>query len=230
MPGSAPGVGVFVRIDIWSDIACPWCYLGLTRLEAALARFEHGGDVEVQLHSFQLDPTLPESYPGTEAQYLANSKGVDEETVQQMFARVATAAAPDGVELNFDTLVVANSRRAHRLLQQAKLSDPSGRLAWRLEVALFAAHFRDSGDIGDATTLVDLAVGAGLEADAARDALNSPARDAEVDADIEEAAQLGIRGVPFFVLAGKDGVSGAQPAEAFDQALRQVWAELEPVS
>lgn len=214
-----------VRIDIWSDIACPWCYLGLTRLEAALARFEHRDEVEVQLHSFQLDPTLPDSYPGTEAEYLAASKGLDTATVEQMFTRVSAAAAPDGLRLGFDTLVVANSRRAHRLLQQAKLSDPSGRTTWKLEVALFEAHFTDGRNIGDPATLVELAVGAGLDADAARVALDSPELDAQVTEDIEAAAQLGIRGVPFFVLAEKYGVSGAQPAEVFDDVLRQVWEE-----
>lgn len=219
-----------VRIDIWSDIACPWCYLGLTRLEAALARFEHGDAVEVQLHSFQLDPTLPDSYPGTEAEYLAASKGLDTATVEQMFTRVSAAAAPDGLTLGFDTLVVANSRRAHRLLQQAKLSDPSGPTTWKLEVALFEAHFTDGRNIGDPSTLVELAVGVGLDADTAREALDSPELDAQVTADIDAAAQLGIRGVPFFVLAEKYGVSGAQPAEVFDDVLRQVWAELEPVT
>lgn len=216
-----------MRIDIWSDIACPWCYVGLTRLEAALARFEHSDAVEVQLHSFQLDPTLPDSYPGTEAAYLAASKGLDTATVEQMVARVRSAAAPDGVELNFETLVVANSRRAHRLLQQAKESDPSGRTAWKLEVALFKAHFTDGRNIGDPATLVELAVAAGLDAGTATDALESPERDAEVTSDIDAAAQLGIRGVPFFVLAEKYGVSGAQPAEVFDEALRQVWDEVE---
>jgi len=214
-----------VRIDIWSDIACPWCYLGLTRLEAALARFEHRDEVEVQLHSFQLDPTLPDSYPGTGAEYLAASKGLDTATVEQMFTRVSAAAAPDGLRLGFDTLVVANSRRAHRLLQQAKLSDPSGRTTWKLEVALFEAHFTDGRNIGDPATLVELAAGAGLDADAARVALDSPELDAQVTEDIEAAAQLGIRGVPFFVLAEKYGVSGAQPAEVFDDVLRQVWEE-----
>ncbi len=219
-----------VRIDIWSDIACPWCYLGLTRLEAALARFEHGDAVEVQLHSFQLDPTLPDAYPGTEAEYLAASKGLDTATVEQMFSRVSAAAAPDGLTLDFDTLVVANSRRAHRLLQRAKLSDPSGPTTWKLEVALFRAHFRDGRNIGDPSTLVELAVGVGLDADAAREALDSAELDAQVTADIDAAAQLGIRGVPFFVLAEKYGVSGAQPAEVFDGVLSQVWAELEPVT
>ena len=219
-----------MRIDIWSDIACPWCYLGLTRLKAALARFEHGDAVVVRLHSFQLDPTLPESFPGTEAEYLASSKAIDTATVEQMFARVSAAAAPDGLKLDFDSLVVANSRRAHRLLQQAKRADPSGGMAWRLELALFAAHFRDGRDIGATGTLIELAVGAGLGAEDARQALDSPEREAEVTADIDAAAQLGIRGVPFFVLAEKYGVSGAQPAEVFDDVLRQVWEELAPIA
>jgi predicted DsbA family dithiol-disulfide isomerase len=214
-----------VRIDIWSDIACPWCYLGLTRLEAALSRFEHRDAVEVQLHSFQLDPTLPDSYPGTEAEYLATSKGIEPASVEQMMGRVADAAAGDGLSLDFGNLVVANSRRAHRLLQLAKVADPTGRAAWALELALFEAHFRDGRSIGDTTTLVELAVGAGLDANAALDALESAERDAEVTADTDAATQLGIRGVPFFVLVDKYGVSGAQPAGVFDEALRQVWDE-----
>ncbi|MBN9106611.1 MAG: DsbA family oxidoreductase [Propionibacteriaceae bacterium] len=216
-----------MRIDIWSDIACPWCYLGLTRLDAALARFEHGESVQVELHSFQLDPSLPDSFAGTEAEYLAQSKGLDVEAVHRMTGQVAAAAATAGLTLDFDRLVVANSRRAHRLLQEAKAV--SADVAWRLELALFRAHFTDGGDIGDPDTLVELASAAGLDGARARAALDSPERDAAVAKDIDEAARLGIRGVPFFVLAGKYGVSGAQPPETFDQALKQVWDELQTV-
>jgi predicted DsbA family dithiol-disulfide isomerase len=214
-----------MRIDIWSDIACPWCYLGLTRLGHALERFEHGDRVEVELHSFQLDPSLPDSFPGTEAEYLASSKGIDLASVRQMTGQVAAAAATDGLTLDFDNLVVTNSRRAHRLLQYAK--GVSEEAAWQLELALFTAHFRDGLSVSDPDTLIDLAVGAGLDADGARAALDSPDLDAAVTADIDAAAQLGVRGVPFFVLAGKYGISGAQPAETFDEALRLVWDELE---
>ena len=214
-----------MRIDIWSDIACPWCYLGLTRLGRALERFEHGDRVEVELHSFQLDPSLPDSFPGTEAEYLAASKGIDVASVRQMTGQVTAAAAIDGLTLDFDNLVVTNSRRAHRLLQYAK--GVSDQAAWDLELALFHAHFRDGQSVSDPDTLVDLATGAGLDGAAARAALDSPDLDAAVSADIDAAAQLGVRGVPFFVLAGKYGISGAQPAETFDEALRLVWDELE---
>jgi predicted DsbA family dithiol-disulfide isomerase len=216
-----------VRIDIWSDIACPWCYLGLTRLDAALARFEHGESVQVELHSFQLDPTLPESFPGTEAEYLARSKGLELDAVHRMTGQVAAAATTAGLTLDFDRLVVANSRRAHRLLQEAKTD--SSEVAWNLEMALFKAHFTDGRSIGDPETLVELASAAGLDSTRARIALDSPERDTAVAADIDEATRLGIRGVPFFVLAGKYGISGAQPPEAFDQALQLVWDELQTV-
>lgn len=214
---------VVVRIDIWSDIACPWCYLGLTRLDQAITRFEHGDDVQVDLHSFQLDPTLPESFPGTEAEYLAETKGLDLETVHRMTGQVAAAAATAGLTLDFERLVVANSRRAHRLLQEAKTVSPS--VAWALELALFEAHFTQGRDVGDPVTLVELATATGLDSARARAALDDPERDAAVTDDIDQAARLGVRGVPFFVLAGKYGVSGAQPPEAFDQALQLVWDE-----
>ena len=212
-----------MQLDIWSDIACPWCYIGLTRLEKALLRFGHADEMEVVLHSFQLDPTLPDAYPGTEAEYLAASKGIDLASVQKMTAQVGAAAATEGLSLDFDALVVANSRRAHRLLQHAASIAPD--LARGLELALFEAHFRDGLSIGDPETLVGIANASGLDAAAARAALDSPELDEAVSADIARAAQLGIRGVPFFVLAGKYGISGAQPPEVFDQALRQVWEE-----
>jgi predicted DsbA family dithiol-disulfide isomerase len=218
-----------MRIDVWSDIACPWCYLGLTRLGRALERFEHADEIEVELHSFQLDPSLPESFAGSEAEYLAASKGLDPARVHAMTGQVAAAAAGDGLTLDFDALVVTNSRRAHRLLQYAKTV--SARAGWDLELALFRAHFAEGLSVSDADTLVELAIAAGLDGDAARAALDSPALDVAVAADVDAAARLGISGVPFFVLAGKYGVSGAQPGEVFDEALRQVWQEeQEPVA
>jgi len=230
MGTGAAAFGVVVRIDIWSDIACPWCFIGLTRLEAALARFEHADAVEVELHSFQLDPGLPDSYPGTEAEYLAAAKGLDPASVSQMVGRVAGIAAADGLSLDFDALKVANSRRAHRLIQHAKQADPGGDTAWRMEMALFAAHFSDGLDTGDPDTLVGIATSVGLDAGAAREALTSEELDALVGADVDEASRLGIRGVPFFVLAGRYGLSGAQQPEVFDQALRQVWDEAVPAA
>ncbi len=228
MPRARLAVEVGMKIDIWSDIACPWCYIGLTRFERALAGFEHRDGVEVVLHSFQLDPTLPETYEGTEAEYLAARKGLPIDDVRAMFGHVAQAAATEGLTMDFDTLKVANSRRAHRLLHAAKDADPTGAAQRRLEDALFRAHFTDGESISDADVLVRLATEAGLDADVARAALEDPARDAQVASDIARAGGLGISGVPFFVLADKYGISGAQPFEAFTQALTQVWDEVHP--
>ena len=217
-----------MKIDIWSDIACPWCYIGLTRFDRALAAFEHRDGVEVTLHSFQLDPTLPEAYDGTETQYLAQRKGLPEAQVREMFGHVTQAAASEGLTMDFDSLAVANSRKAHRVLHAAMDADPSGRVAHDLKLALFGAHFTDGESISDADVLVRLAEGAGLDADLARAALEDEALDAKVQADIDAARSLGISGVPFFVLHEKYGISGAQPFEVFTQALEQVWAEAHP--
>ncbi len=218
-----------MKIDIWSDIACPWCYIGLTRFDRALASFEHRDGVEVTLHSFQLDPTLPDAYDGTETQYLAQRKGLPEASVKEMFGHVSAAAASEGLTMDFDTLQVANSRKAHRLLHAAQQADPTGRLAHDLKLGLFRAHFTDGESVSDADVLVRLATEAGLDAGAARAALDDEgSREAEVAADIDAARKLGISGVPFFVLHDKYGISGAQPYEVFTQALTQVWDEVHP--
>ncbi len=217
-----------MRIDIWSDIACPWCYIGLTRFNRVLADFPHADEVSVTLHSFQLDPTLPESYDGTETEYLAQTKRLPASQVRQMFDHVKDAGAPERLTLDFDAIRVANSRKAHRLLHAAQDADPTGRTAWALKTALFRAHFTEGETISDTDTLVRLATEAGLDEELARAAVDSELRDREVARDIEAAAAYGIRGVPFFVLEEKYGISGAQPAEVFEGALAQVWDELHP--
>ena len=217
-----------MKIDIWSDIACPWCYIGLTRFERVLAEFEHAEDVEVTVHSFQLDPSLPETFDGTETEYLSQRKGLPAAQVEQMFAHVNQAAATEGLHLNFDTVKVANSRRAHRLLHAARATE--GVDAHGLEHALLRAHFVEGASISDGEVLVRLAPDAGLDAQVARDSLESDENDALVQADIDTAAQLGVSGVPFFVLHERYGISGAQPAEVFEQALRQVWDEAHPAT
>ena len=217
-----------MRIDIWSDIACPWCYIGLTRFDRVLAEFPHADEVSVTLHSFQLDPTLPDSYDGTESQYLAQTKRLPEAQVRQMFSHVQAAAATENLTLDFDTIRVANSRKAHRLLHAGQGADQSGRTAWALKIALFQAHFAGGETISDVDTLVRLAAEVGLDEAVARDAVDSELRDSEVAGDIQEAAAFGISGVPYFVFEEKYGISGAQPAEVFDGALAQVWDELHP--
>lgn len=214
-----------MKIEIWSDIACPWCYIGLHRFQQALDGFAHRDKVEVRLRSFQLDPHLPESFAGSEAEYLATSKGLDLARAEAMTAQVAAVGASDGLDFDFDALAVANSRRAHRLLHLAARQDPSGATTWALEQALFRTHFTEGRSIWDEAVLRGLAaeVGLGEVAD-----LDSSDLDAAVEADIAQAGRLGIRAVPTFVFADKYGVSGAQPVEAFAEAIEQVWRELNP--
>lgn len=225
-----------MRIDLWSDIACPWCYVGLTRFRRVLAGFEHAADVTVEVHSFQLDSNLPESYPGTEVEYLAGRKGLPEASVRQMFTHVQDAAASEGLTLDFDGLRVANSWRAHRLIHAARGVDAATAIAVKL--ALFDAYFTTGQLVTDPAVLRSIAAAHSVPADVAEHALAGPARrpdaadlddlDRAIVADLDQAARYGISGVPFFVLADRYGVSGAQPAEVFEQALRQVWAETHP--
>ncbi len=217
-----------MKIEIWSDIACPWCYIGLNRFQEALDAFEHKADVSVRLRSFQLDPSLPESYTGSEIDYLAASKGLDPSRAAAMVQQVAEVGAADGLPFDFAGLAVANSRRAHRLLHLAQHSDPTGETSWRLKKALFTAHFAEGSSIWDADSLTALATQAGLPEAEARAALDSAELDAEVADDIAQAGRLGIHAVPTFVFEDKYGISGAQPTEAFTQALDQIWRELNP--
>jgi predicted DsbA family dithiol-disulfide isomerase len=217
-----------VKIEIWSDVACPWCYIGLNRFQSALDSFEHADDVSVQLRSFQLDPGLPESFAGSEVDYLASSKGIESSQAAAMTEQVAAVGRADGLPFDFASLRVANSRRAHRLVHLAQHHDPSGNLAWELKRALFTAHFAEGSSIWDQDALIDLAASLGLPKEDAAAALDSTSLDDEVANDIERAGQLGIRAVPTFVFEEKYGISGAQSTEAFAAALDQVWRELNP--
>ncbi|MGC5077744.1 DsbA family oxidoreductase [Agrococcus sp. DT81.2] len=206
-----------MQIDIWSDVACPWCFIGKRRFETALRAWEHRDEVEVTWHSFQLDPTLPEHYDGTEVEYLASRKGMPVEQVRQMFAHVTEQAAGEGLSYDFDKLVVANSLRAHQLLHLAKAH---GR-ADEVKEALLSGHFEHGTDIGDVDALVAIGTGAGLDEPEIRAALSDERYLPAVRADIQQAQELGVNGVPFFVFDMRLGLSGAQPASTFTQALDQ---------
>ena len=221
---------VSIDVAIWSDIACPWCYIGKRRFEKALAAFEHRDEVRVKWRSYQLDPTLPEHDHRSEVDYLVATKGMARASVEQMIGHVAEQAAGEGLTYDFDNLVVANSRRAHRLLQAAKAADAvdEGSRTDALKEALLSAHFEGGENIGDVDVLTRLAAEAGLDQSEARDAVDSAEFDSAVDRDIQEAAMIGVRGVPFFVFENKYGVSGAQPPEVFLQALQTVWQERTP--
>jgi predicted DsbA family dithiol-disulfide isomerase len=213
-----------IKIDVWSDIACPWCYIGKRNLENGLAAASADDDapaVEVVYHSFELSPDTPVDFEGDELDFLAKHKGMPRAQVQQMLDRVTGVAADAGLEYRFDLLKHTNTVKAHELLHFAKAQGRQHELAERL----MSAYFTEGRHLGREDELVDLAMDAGLDADAAREALQSGRHLADVRADQAQAAAYGINGVPFFVIDGKYGVSGAQPAEAFAQIVRQVWAE-----
>ncbi|MGN7968107.1 DsbA family oxidoreductase [Microbacterium sp. 22296] len=213
-----------IKIDVWSDIACPWCYIGKRNLENGLAATAADDDapvVEIEYHSFELSPDTPEDFDGGEVDYLSQHKGISPESAREMLDRVTGVAADAGLTYRFDLLKHTNTVKAHELLHFAK---ENGR---QLELAeiLMSAYFLEGRHVGRDDDLVQLAVEAGLDEDAAREALASQRYRAAVRADQAQAQQFGITGVPFFVIDGKYGVSGAQPVEAFTQIARQVWGE-----
>lgn len=214
-----------MQVEIWSDIACPWCYIGKRRFEAALEQFAFRDQVEVTYRSYQLDPTLPEHYDGTEAEYLATRKGISVEQAERMFAHVTEQARTVGLAYDFEALVVANSMRAHQILHLAKEHGVQS----EVKEALLAAHFEQGRDIGDASLLECIATAEGVPADAVQQELATGSRVADVQQDIAEARALGIQGVPMVVLDRAYGVSGAQPTEVFLSALEQAWAARSPL-
>lgn len=215
-----------MKIEIWSDIACPWCFIGKRRFETALEGFEHKDQIDVEWRSYQLDPTLPDHYDGTETEYLSRIKGMPQDQVKQMFGHVTAQAAGEGLDYDFDKVVVANSFTAHRFLHLAKEHG----LMDQAKDALLSGHFEQGKDIGDTEYLVSTGVVLGLDEAEVRETLAGDRFAAEVRADIAEARALGVNGVPFFVLDRKYGISGAQPAEAFAQAIRQAWNERSPLT
>ncbi|GAA2346367.1 DsbA family oxidoreductase [Dactylosporangium salmoneum] len=204
-----------IQIDVWSDIVCPWCYIGKRRLERALEGFD--GEVSVQWHSFQLDPSTPVGDPRPVGESLAARHGLSAAQVQGMFARVTGIAAEEGLSYDFSRARTANTLDAHRLLHFAKAHGRQGELKERL----MHAYFTEGADVADHATLAELAAAAGLDEVAAKQALAEGSHAEDVEADIALARAYGISGVPFFVFNERLGVSGAQPLEVFQQALRQ---------
>lgn len=212
-----------MRVDIWSDVMCPFCYIGKRHFEEALQKFEHGKQIEVVWHSFQLAPDA-DPQPGTDAYtYLAEQKGQSLEWSKQAHQHVTQMAAKAGLNYNFDKAVPANSFDAHRVVQLAKKYNKGD----EMEEQLFKAYFTEGRDIANLTTLTQLATNIGLNEQEVKEVLNSDEYTTEVKEDVAMAAKLGISGVPFFVINNKYGVSGAQPSETFVQALAQAWTEYE---
>jgi predicted DsbA family dithiol-disulfide isomerase len=213
-----------ISIDIWSDIACPWCYIGKRNLEkglAATARDDDAPQVKVTFHSFELSPDTPVDFDGDEVDFLAGHKGMPRDQVEQMLSHVTNVASGAGLEYRFDLLQHTNTVKAHELLHFAKAKG----LQHEMEERLMSAYFTEGRHVGRIDDLVALAEEVGLDAAEARTALETSAHLDAVRADQAQARAYGINGVPFFVIDGQYGVSGAQPPEAFENVIRDVWAQ-----
>ena len=207
-----------MKVQIWSDVMCPFCYIGKRRFEEALSKFEYKDEVEVEWKSFQLNPAMKTNTSISIDQYLADAKGWQLDYAQQLNKQVTEMAAQVGLTYNFDRAVVANSFNAHRFTHLAKKHN----LGEAAEEQLFKAYFTEGKNIDDAPTLMDLATGLGLDAKAFAAAMGNGDFTNDVIADIQEAQALGIQGVPFFVFDRKYAVSGAQDPATFLETLETV--------
>ena len=214
-----------MQIEIWSDVVCPWCYIGKRRLEKALAGFAHADEVEVVYRSFQLDPSAPVVPTETVAESLGRKYGGGPEAGRQMIDRVEAVAAEEGLLFRHHQALRVNTVDAHRLLHLALVE---GKQA-ELKEALLSAYFIETENVADHDTLTRIATGAGLGEARVRDVLESAEFADEVEADIRQAAAFGANGVPFFVVDRKYGISGAQPVEVFTQTLERAWSDAHPV-
>jgi len=215
-----------LRVDIWSDIACPWCYIGKRHLEQALAKFPHRDQVEIVWRAFELDPSAPKVRDSSQtyAERIAKKYGTQAPQAQVMIDRMTQTAANDGLEFRFDRIQPGNTFDAHRLLHLAHERGVQDALKERL----MRAYMTEGQAIGEPEVLAKLAAEAGLDEQEAREVLGGDRYVSEVRQDEALARELGISGVPFFVLAGRLGVSGAQPADVLLGALERAWAEHKP--
>ncbi|WP_274366200.1 DsbA family oxidoreductase [Paenibacillus thermotolerans] len=213
-----------MKVEIWSDFGCPFCYIGKRRFEAALQSFSNKQDVEVVFRSFELDPGAKKDYGHDVHDLLASKYGMSRDQAKGMNDNVTAQAKEVGLTYNMDTVVPTNSFDAHRL---AHFAGRQG-MMYEMTERLFKAYFTDSKHIGDRETLANLAEEVGLDREQVAAMLEGEQFSQEVRVDEEEAMRLGVRGVPFFVIDRKYGVSGAQPAEVFLGALEKAWEESRP--
>ncbi|MFI5131521.1 MAG: DsbA family oxidoreductase [Chitinophagales bacterium] len=212
-----------MKVDIWSDIRCPFCYMGKRKFEKAMAQFPQKDKVEVEWHSFELDPGIKTQAGVNIYDYLAGRKNITRESSVQLHRHVTETAKEVGLDYHFDTAVIANSFDAHRLIQLAKLNG----MGDAAEERLFKAYFTEGKDISDHLTLIILGDEIGLDGRLVKKMLDSDALMDEVRYDERQARELGINAVPFFVINDRYGVSGAQQPEVFLQTLERAWQEYE---
>ncbi len=213
-----------MKVEIWSDVVCPFCYIGKRKFENALAQFGHRGEVQVEWKSFQLTPDFVPTPGESIHASLAKKKGVPEAEGRRMNDYMTQAAKEVGLNYQFDKAIPTNTFLAHQLIHFAAHHGQQDAMKERL----FAAYYLEGQNLNEVATLVKLAAEIGLDADAARRELLAGTYANEVRRDEYEAQQIGVRGVPFFVFEDKYAVSGAQPSEVFAEVLDKVWAEAQP--
>ncbi len=210
-----------MRVEIWADVVCPWCYIGKRRFEEALELFRYRDDVEVVWRSYQLDAKAPSGGNQTTADYLAERFNISHDQALATIAKVTAVAATVGLEFHLDEAKRANTFDAHRLLHLATKEGRQG----ELHEALLRAHFMERKAIGDHDTLVQIAESVDIDPELARSALENNLYADEVHIEQQTAAELGVRGVPFFVVDRKYAISGAQSSDVFLDVLQQAWEE-----
>jgi len=212
-----------LSVDVWSDVVCPWCAVGKRRLEAALAKFPHRADVEVVWRAFELDPTAPRVAVGDNAERIAKKYGRSRAQVEEMTAQLTRLAAIEGLDFHLDRSRSGNTFDAHRVLH---LASERG-LQDAVKERFFRGYMTEGEAIGEPEVLVRLAAEAGLDPEEVRATLATDRYADDVRDEERAAREMGISGVPFFVIGGKLGVSGAQPTEVLLRALEQGWASVE---
>lgn len=219
-----------MKVEVWSDIMCPFCYIGKRNYEEALSKFKDAGHIEIVWKSFQLDPTVPQGkIEQSTYEYLAARKGWSMKQCMEIHESVTQTAKKAGLTYNFDNAKVANSFNAHRIIQFAKTK------GWgdQAEEQFFKAYFTDGKDLNDKNDLIAIGKLIGLTEDEIETALTDKTYEEAVKKDIQEAGELGIRGVPFFVMNRKYAVSGAQDPKVFLETLEKAfseWRKENPVS
>lgn len=210
-----------MQVEIWSDVVCPWCYLGKRRFERALDSFEHRDKVDVVYRSFELDPSAPPDVSTPTVELLSSKYGMTLDQAEKAQLEMEERAEQDGLHFQMHGLRSGNTRNAHRLLHLAKAHGVQADLAERLH----RAYFTEQKSVFDVDSLTGLAVDVGLDRAEAVRVLDADDYDSAVDEDEATAHSLGVTGVPFFVIDRRYGISGAQPAELIVEALEKAWAD-----
>ena len=210
-----------MKVEIWSDILCPFCYIGKRHFGKALEKLEYADQLEIVWKSYQLNPDSPEKVEESYSEYLAKKKNISEQQVQQMLSSVVAMAKDAGLDYHLDRTVMTNSYKAHLLIQLAKTKG----LGDEMEESLFKGYFTDGKNISDVDTLVELGASVGLSKEEVVAALADDNLAYNLKIDLDEAAQIGVTGVPFFVMNRKYGISGAQPVEVFINSIDKAYQD-----